>query len=60
MGLQTVKELLETELQEFIKSILHEKNELELEIIKYAEENHVSIVEEEVANFLKIITKMLR
>lgn len=53
-----MKELLETELQEFIKSILPEKNELELEIIEYAEENHVSIVEEEVANFLKIITKI--
>jgi len=51
-----VKDLLETDLQNFIKNILPEKNELELEIQKYAEENHVSIVEEEVANFLKVIT----
>lgn len=51
-----MKDLLETELQNFIKSILPEKNDLELEIQKYAEENHVSIVEDEVANFLKVIT----
>lgn len=51
-----MKELLETDLQNFIKSILPEKNELEMEIQKYADDNHVSIVEEEVANFLKIIT----
>ena len=51
-----MKDLLETDLQNFIKNILPEKNELELEIQKYAEENHVSIVEEEVANFLKVIT----
>jgi predicted O-methyltransferase YrrM len=51
-----VKDLLETDLQNFIKNILPEKDELELEIQKYAEENHVSIVEEEVANFLKVIT----
>lgn len=51
-----MKDLLETDLQNFIKNILPEKDELELEIQKYAEENHVSIVEEEVANFLKVIT----
>lgn len=51
-----MKELLETDLQNFIKSILPEKNELEMEIQKYADDNHVSIVEEEVANFLKVIT----
>lgn len=53
-----MKELLDTELQNFIKNILPEKNELNLEIHQYAEENHVAIVEEEVANFLKIITKI--
>jgi len=51
-----VKDLLETDLQNFIKSILPKKSEIEFEIQKYAEENHVSIVEDEVANFLKVIT----
>lgn len=53
-----MKDLLEAELQNFIKNILPEKDDLELEIQKFAVENHVSIVEEEVANFLKIITKI--
>lgn len=53
-----MKDLLDTELQNFLINILPEKDDLELEIQKYAEENHVSIVEEEVANFLKIITKI--
>lgn len=51
-----MKNVLETELQNFIRSIIPKKSDLDLEIQKYAEENHVSIVEEEVANFLKIIT----
>ncbi len=51
-----MKDLLETDLQNFIKSILPKKSEIEFEIQKYAEENHVSIVEDEVANFLKVIT----
>ncbi len=53
-----MKDLLDTELQNFLKNILPEKDDLELEIQKYADENHVSIVEEEVGNFLKIITKI--
>lgn len=50
-----MKELLETNLQNFIISVLPEKNDLDLEIEEYALKNHVSIVEYEVAQLLKIM-----
>ena len=50
-----MKELLDMNLQNFLRSVLPEKTLLDLEIEEYALKNHVSIVEYEVAQFLKII-----
>lgn len=55
-----MKEVLAKDLQDFIKMLLPEKTPLEEEILAYATEHHVSIVEEEVANFLTTITGIKR
>ena len=50
-----MKNVLDFELQQFLRDILPEKTKLMQEIEEYAAQKHVSIVDQEVANFLKII-----
>lgn len=51
-----MKDVLAKDLQDFIKMLLPERSRLEEDIFSYAQEHHVSIVEEEVANFLTVLT----
>lgn len=51
-----MKDVLGKDLQNFIRKILPAEDQLKEEIRAYAKENHVSIVDPEVANFLRVIT----
>lgn len=53
-----MKDLLDNDLQNFLISILPEKSELLIEMEKYALENHVSIVEYEVARLINLIVSL--
>lgn len=43
--------------EEYIRSLIHEPNDLQNELRKYAEENNVPIVHKEVAQFIRVLIK---
>ena len=47
-------------IEDYIRSILPHKNDYLLEMEKYARENHVPIIEPEVAQFLRVQLKLLK
>ncbi len=55
-----MKDVLDQNLQSFIRELLPVKNELFCEIESYAKEKHVSIVDYEVAVFLKMMVALKR
>lgn len=55
-----VKDVLDDKLQGFIKDILPAPDELLAEMMVYAEENHISIVEPEVGNLLNLLVHLLK
>ncbi|KJS83919.1 MAG: hypothetical protein JM58_11780 [Peptococcaceae bacterium BICA1-8] len=55
-----MKDVLNDNLQGFLKSLLPEKDELLLELEKYAQENHISIVEAEVGQLLNLLVNITK
>lgn len=55
-----MKDVLGVDLQLFLRGLLPEPSQLELEMMAYAEENHVSIVEPEVGQLLNFLVRLLR
>ncbi|NLW25551.1 MAG: O-methyltransferase [Clostridia bacterium] len=55
-----MKDVLNADLQNFLKSLLPERDLLLTEMEKYAQENHVSIVEPEVGQLLSLLIKITR
>ena len=55
-----MKELLDCNLQEYLNSLLPEYNALQTEMIQYAFENHIPIVEPVVGQFLGMMTAILQ
>ena len=49
-----MKDVLDLNLQLFLRNLLPEHTDLELEMIAYAEENHVSIVEPAFQGYFKV------
>ncbi len=46
--------------EEYIRSLLSEKNKKLIELEKYADDNHIPIIEKEVAQFLRVILKIIK
>lgn len=55
-----MKEVLDNDLQKFIKNILPEPDLLLTQIVDYAKVNHISIVEPEVGNLLNLLVRLLQ
>ena len=55
-----MKDGLDLNLQLFLRNLLPDYTDLELEMIAYAEENHVSIVEPEVGYLLNFMVRLLQ
>ena len=55
-----MKDVLDLNLQLFLRNLLPEHTDLEREMIAYAEENHVSIVEPEVGYLLNFMVRLLQ
>lgn len=55
-----MKDVLDTELQLFLRSILPENDSILAELRQYAEENHIPIVDPEVGNLLAFMVKLMK
>ena len=55
-----MKDVLNDKLQYFLKSLLPERDELLLEVEKYAQEHHISIVEAEVGQLLNLLVNLTK
>jgi len=55
-----MKDVLDTNLQDFLKSLLPERDNLLLTIEQYAQEHHISIVEPEVGQLLNILVNLTK
>jgi len=55
-----MKDVLNDKLQNFLKLLLPERDELLLEIEKYAQEHHISIVEAEVGQLLNLLVNLTK
>ncbi|MDK2823163.1 MAG: hypothetical protein PWQ67_1621 [Clostridia bacterium] len=55
-----MKDVLDNNLQFFLKSLLPERDKLLIEIEKYAQEHHISIVEPEVGQLLNLLVNIVK
>ena len=55
-----MKDVLDYTLQEYLNQILPGKDPLQEEMFQYAQENHIPIVEDTVANLLEMLVKISR